>query len=68
MTTTTEKTKKYNEYMRKYMLEKRRKEREKKRCLDCGSDRVEYRCRLCSECAQIRIDISNDISKARKND
>lgn len=65
-TTTTEKTKKYNEYMRKYMLQKRRKERENKRCIDCGSDRVEYRCRLCSECAEIRLKISDDMTRARK--
>ena len=56
----------HNESSRKYMLRKRADERKKKRCLDCGSDRVEYRCRLCSECAQVRIDISNDISKHNK--
>ena len=54
------------EYMRLYMRGARAVQRTKKRCLDCGSSRVEYRCRLCSECAQIRHDIATEISKSNK--
>lgn len=52
-----------NEYMRKYMRQYRAKQREGKLCADCGIRPVEYRCRFCSECGQLRRDISNDISK-----
>lgn len=58
-----EQKEKYNEYMRNYMNEKRKRQRNKKKCLDCKIREVEYRHRFCSECGQLRLDISNDISK-----
>ena len=51
------------EYARKWMNEKRAADRAKKICPDCGVRHVEYRCIYCSECAEIRRQISNDISK-----
>ena len=51
------------EYMREYMNEKRAEQRKHRICPDCGVRHVEYRCIYCSECAEIRRQISNDISK-----
>ena len=51
------------DYARTYMAELRAKKRAAKICPDCGVRHVEYRCRFCSECAEIRRQISNDISK-----
>lgn len=53
----------YREYMREYMNLRRAKARAKKICPDCGVMPVEYDCIYCSECAEIRRQISNDISK-----
>ena len=63
---TDEQKQKYNKYMRKYMLSRRDKERAKKLCPDCGIRHVEYDCIYCSECAQVRIDLSNDISTQKR--
>ena len=52
----------YNEYMRVYMNIRREKQRAAKICPDCGTRHVEYRCIYCPECAEIRRQISNDIS------
>ncbi len=51
----------YRHYMRAYMAERRAKQREHKICPDCGVRHVEYRCIYCSECAEIRRQMSNDI-------
>jgi len=41
---------------------KRERERNIKMCPECQIRNVEYDCIYCSECAQVRIDLSNDIS------
>lgn len=51
----------YRHYMREYMLIRRAKQREHKICPDCGVRHVDYRCIYCSECAEIRRQMSNDI-------
>ena len=51
------------EYAAKWMREKRAKQRAHRICPDCGAREVEYRHIYCSECAEIRRQISNDISK-----
>ena len=56
----------YNEYMRRYMAARRAAERARKVCPDCGVRGVEYRCIYCSECAEIRRQISNDISDSKR--
>ena len=56
----------YRHYMREYMNVKRAKQRKHRICPDCGVRNVEYRCRYCSECAEIRHAISVDISDHNK--
>ena len=51
------------EYAARWMREKRAKTRAHRICPDCGAREVEYRHIYCSECAEIRRQMSNDISK-----
>ena len=53
----------YRHYMREYMLIRRAKQREHKICPDCGARHVDYRCIYCSECAETRRWLSNEVSK-----
>lgn len=56
----------YNAYMREYMNMRRAKERRGRLCEDCGIREVEYRCRFCSECAQIRYEHQSALSDHRR--
>ena len=49
------------EYAAKWMREKRAKMRAHRICPDCGAREVEYRHIYCSECAEVRRQMSNDI-------
>ena len=49
------------EYAAQWMRAKRAKQRAHRICPDCGVRHVEYRCIYCSECAEIRRQMSNDI-------
>ena len=51
------------EYAAKWMREKRAKMRAHRICPDCGAREVEYRHIYCSECAETRRWLSNEISK-----